>query len=306
MHVLGVVAAREDVLEPSAVFAIGNHLTVVDCLCQLALDLLAAVPADANPVVATGAVDRWDDLYELVAPADQPRIASLARKLWLPRLHLLGFDPKAGESLADTNLRAHLLATFGKMGEPGVVDEARHRFAKLAADPHSLDGPLKTTWLAIVARNASSTEWDALAAIAASAPTAVERQAYYALLGKAVDKSLAQRTLDLALTGKAGTTSAQLIDTVSEENADLAFDFALAHRATVESLLDSSGGKTAFIAGLGSRSRDPAMVGKLQGLLASAPDAEKRPVRAKIASLRQKLANDPRMAQQTAAWLDGR
>ncbi|MBO9498146.1 MAG: M1 family metallopeptidase [Novosphingobium sp.] len=271
-----------------------------------ALDLLAAVPGDANPVVATGAVDRWDDVYELATPADRARVAGLARELWLPRLSLLGFDPKPGESLVDTNLRAHLLATLGKMGEPGVLDEARRRFAGLAADPHSLDGPLKTTWLEIVARNASTAEWDALAAMAANAPTAVERQAYYGLLGRAVDKALAQRTLDFALTGKAGTTSAQMIGAVSEENADLAFDFALAHRATVESLLDSSGGKTAFIAGLGSASRDPAMVRKLEALLEAAPEAEKRPIRAKIASLRQKLASNPRMARQAAAWLDRR
>ncbi|WEK45294.1 MAG: M1 family metallopeptidase [Candidatus Andeanibacterium colombiense] len=271
-----------------------------------ALNLLAAVPQAANPVVAEGAVERWGALYDLASEADKPRLAALARSLWLPRLQQLGFDPKASESLVDTSLRGQLLATFGDMGEPSVVAEARRRFDRLAQDPHSLDGPLKTTWLAIIARNASAAEWDRLAAMAAGAPSAVERQAYYALLGKPVDKLLAQKALDLALTGQAGTSSARIIDAVSDENADLAYDFALANRAKVENLLDSGGGKAEFIAGLGSGSHDPAMIGKLEALLKAAPDAEKRPIEAKIAALRQKLASDPRMAEQAGAWLAAR
>ena len=64
-----------------------------------ALNLLAAVPGDANPVVAAGAVERWRALYDLASDADKPRIATLARSLWLPRLQQLGFDPLQKESL---------------------------------------------------------------------------------------------------------------------------------------------------------------------------------------------------------------
>ena len=94
-------------------------------------------------------------------------------------------------------------------------------------------------------------------------------------------------------------TLGRMVDAVSDENADLAYDFALANRAAVENLLDSSGGKAEFIASLGAHSHDPAMVGKLEALLKTVPDEEKRPIEAKIAALRQKLASDPRMASQT-------
>lgn len=269
-----------------------------------ALDLLAAVPGDANPVVATDAIDRWGALHGLAADPDKARIAPLARTHWLARLEQLGFDPKPDESLADTDLRGHLLGTFGDMGDPTVVAEARRRFAALAADPRSLDGPLKTTWLAIVARNATPAEWDRLAAMAETAPNAVERQAYYRLLGAATDRALAQRALEFALTGKAGTTSAAIIAAVSGENPDLAYEFALAHRAAIEGLLDSGGGKASFIAGLGAGSHDPKMVGKLEAFLATVPEDEKRPIEARIAALRQKLDSEPRMAKQLTAWLD--
>src|SRR5690606_32628729 len=125
------------------------------------------------------------------------------------------------------------------------------------------DGPLKTTWLTIAARNATPAEWDRLMALATEAPTQVERQAYYRLLGATGDKALAQRALDFAVTGQAGTASAAIVKAVADRNPDLAYDFSIAHRAKVEALLDS-GGREGFIAELATTSRDPAMIGKLE------------------------------------------
>jgi aminopeptidase N len=152
-----------------------------------ALDLLAGVPGDANPLVAAGAVARWDRVHDLAPEAARPAVAALARDAWLPRLRQLGFDPRPGESLVDTDLRGDLLRVLGRMGDKTVAAEARRRFAALATDSKSLDGPLKTTWLGIIARNATATEWDRLAELAGTAPNAVERQAYLTLLGAAKD-----------------------------------------------------------------------------------------------------------------------
>jgi len=268
----------------------------------LALDLLSAVPGDANPVVAQGAVSRWGAVHGFADEGERDRVAALAQAAWLPRLRQLGFDPRSGESLADTDLRADLLTELGDMGDPAVVDEARRRFAALESDPRSLDGPLKTTWLAIVARNADASQWDALMRLASNAPTQVERQAFYRLLGAATDPALAQRALDFAITGEAGTSSAAIITAVAAGNADLAFDFALANRTKVDGLLDS-GGREGYIAGLAATSRDPAMIGKLERLAASSPADERRPVERRIVSLRQVLANGPRLAGEIRDWL---
>ena len=188
------------------------------------------------------------------------------------------------------------------MDEPTVAAEARRRFALLQDDPRALDGPLKTTWLAIAARNASASEWDRLRQLATTAPGQVERQAFYRLLGAAKDPALAQKALDFALTGEAGTSSAAIIAAVSAENADLAFDFAVAHRAAVEALVDS-GGQPDYIAGLAAASRDPAMIGKLERFGATLTSDLRRPVDARIAALRQRLDSEPRLTREIGQWL---
>jgi aminopeptidase N len=270
-----------------------------------ALDLLMAVPGNANPVVAQGAVARWAQIHGYANEADKPKAAALASERWLPRLEQLGFDSKAGESLADTDLRGDLVTTLGNIGDAAVAAEARRRFAALESDPKALDGPLKTIWLAIVARNATPAEWDRLAAMARTAPTATEKLNYYELLGGVKDAALAQRALDFALTGEAGTASAQIISAVAGEHPDLAFDFALANRAKVDPLVDGSG-RTGYIAGLAAASRDPAMIGKLERFRDASPGDERRGIERRIAQIRQRLESEPRLAREIRAWLAAR
>ncbi|MEO6389150.1 MAG: M1 family aminopeptidase [Croceibacterium sp.] len=268
----------------------------------LALDLLSAVPGDANPVVAGVAVERWNAAYGLVAAADRPRIAALTATRWLPRLRELGFDTTANESLVDTDLRGTLLTVLGDMDEPTVVAEARRRFVRMQSEPKALDGPLKTIWLTIAARNATPAEWETLKTLATTAPSQVERQAFYRLLGAAKDPELAQKAFDFALTGQAGTSSAAIMSAVAGENPDFAFDYALAHRTTVDPVIDS-GGQAEFFAGLARQSRDPAIVGKLESYAATLSALDRRPVDVRLSSLRQRLVSEPRMASEIATWL---
>jgi aminopeptidase N len=270
-----------------------------------ALDLLSAVPGDANPVVAQGAVARWSLVHDTALETAKPEVVARARERWLPRLEQLGFDPKPGESLVDTELRGDLIRVLGRMGDATVAAEARRRLAALAADPKALDGPLKTIWLGIVARNATAAEWDRLAELATSAPSAVERQAYFTLLGAAKDPALAHKALEFALTGEAGTTSAAIIAAVAASNADLAFDFAIANRTKVEPLVDSSG-RAGYLAGLAATSRDPAMIGKLEAFRATVPEDEWREVDRRIAGIRERLATEPRLAGEIGGWLAAR
>ena len=267
-----------------------------------ALDMLVALRGDANPVVAQGAVARWAAAHGYAAEADKPTVAAMAHERWLPRLQQLGFDPRPRESLADTELRADLVRVLGNMSDETVAAEARRRFAALERDPKALDGPLKTTWLAIVARNATVAEWDRLAALARTAPTATERLSYYGLLGGVKDAALAQRALDFALTGQGGTSSAAIIAAVAAEHPDLAFDFARANEDKVETLVDASG-FTGWIAGLATASRDPAMIGKLERFRDASPADERRGIERRIAQIRQRLDSEPRLAREIGAWL---
>jgi aminopeptidase N len=270
-----------------------------------ALAMLLAIPGDANPVVAQGAVARWVGLYGVASDTDRARVAALARERWLPRLQLLGFEPRESDSLTDANLRSELITALGGMGDETVANEARRRFAALAADPRAMDGPLKTTWLGIVARNATPAEWEQLLELARTSTSAVERQAYFTLLGATTDPALAKRAFDFALTGEAGTVSPRIMTTVAGGNADFAFDYAMANRAGVEKLIDTFG-QASFIAGLAVTSRDPAMVGKLEALRDSLPQDQRRAIERRIAALKQRFESEPRMREQLGELLAGR
>jgi aminopeptidase N len=268
-----------------------------------AFDLLAAVPPNANSVVAESAVNRWREFYPVLDnDSDRAALAAELRKLWLPRLQALGFEPRDGEQLVDANLRSALIAGLGEMGDPTVLEQARGRFARLANDPKALDGPLKTTWLNIVARNATAADWELLSQLAERSTSSVEKAAYYELLGAAKDRALAQKALDFALTGKAGTTSAAIITSVARANPDLAYDFTIAHRQQAEALVDDSG-KPRFYQRLVGTSVDPAMVGKLETLGGALPADQRTPIDQALASLKDRLETYPRRRTSLHSWL---
>jgi len=136
----------------------------------------------------------------------------------------------------------------------------------------------------------------------AMAHSAVEKAAYYELLGAAQDRTLAQKTLDFALTGKAGTTSAAIITSVAAANPDLAFDFTVAHQKQAEALVDDSG-KARFYQRLVGNSVDPAMVGKLETLRAALPEDQRAPIDQALASLKDRLETYPRLRMALHDWL---
>jgi aminopeptidase N len=272
-----------------------------------ALDLLAAIPRDANPVVAASAVDQWRAVHSVTEDqADQAALVKVMQDLWLPRLEALGYEPRAGEELADANLRSELISTLGAMRDERVLAEARQRFARLADDPRALDGPLKTTWLAIAANNASAEDWALLADLAAKSTSTVEKGSYYQQLGAVADAALAQKALDLALSGEAGlTNSAAIISSVAWQHPELAYDFVMANRAGVEELVDDSG-RARFFTGLAATSTDPAMVERLESLRASLPEDQRQPVERALASLQDRLTSYPRLRTEIHEWLAAR
>ncbi len=269
------------------------------------LDLLAALPGNANPRVAGEAVGRFAGLYDRLEghATAQSALAARAIALWKPRMAALGYDPRADETLPDADLRASLVATLGRLGDSDVLAQARRRFAALDSDPHALDGPLKQAWLTIIARNASTADWDKLARLANASTATVERSDLFTHLGGARDPALAARALDLALTDQPGaTTSAALIAAVAGEHSELAFDFFVAHRAAVLALLDKSA-RTTYIERLAARADSVGMVAKLTAYGQTLPADARPPVDRALARLVNRLAIKQRVVQQTAGWL---
>ncbi len=272
------------------------------------LALLGAVPAGANPLVASEAIGRFSELYnrfgkDQAGMAGKAAVAARAIKAWKPRLDTLGFVPRKDESLAVATLRSDLIAVLGKMGEPGVVAEARRQFALLDANPRAMDGPLKTVWQGMIARKAGLAEWTKLEKLAEAATSSVERANLFTLLGAAEDAALAQKTLDLSLTTTPGaTTSAAMIAQVSSKHTGLAFDFYLANREKILSLVDASG-RSRFLGRLTSGADTQALADRLTAYAASLDSEMRTPVEQSLSEIRNRLAAKPRITRQTLAWL---
>jgi aminopeptidase N len=270
-----------------------------------AISMLAAVPVRGDATVSAAAVGEFAKLYDDLGDdiAAKRQMGELIAKRFGPRLASLGFTARARETLPEANLRADLIAALGRLGEARTVAEARRRFAQLERNPRALDGPLKTTWLRIIAANATRAEWDRLAALAKSSSGLVERSTYYQLLARSRDPVLARAALDLALTETPpATVRADMIRLVAEGHADLAFPYALENRKAIEALVDDSSQATYF-ARLAGSATNPATVTALEGFAASLRADERKPVDRVIGQLRQAFAERPGLAAGIKTWL---
>jgi len=220
-----------------------------------------------------------------------------------PIAQRLGWDPKPGEADNDAITRRTVLSILGELGEPATVAEARRRFERWLADPESLTGSGRRTVLGVVAANADATTWDLLLAEANESKDPTDRNRLFALLGMSDDTALLDRALQLAISGKTSPTEAPgLIGAVAETDPDRAFDFAIAHRAKVEPLLEPTS-RTSYFARLAFGSRDPAMLGKLEKYAATIPASSRGEVEKSAAAIRDRLVVIKAQMPQMDRWL---
>ncbi|MGZ6016196.1 MAG: M1 family metallopeptidase, partial [Phenylobacterium sp.] len=180
-----------------------------------------------DPVVLSaliGQLGAMDDNYKGLP--GQAAFRAFARARLAPAFARIGWDSKPGESDNTAVLRRSLLNVLGKFDDPGVIAEARRRFAGLLANPDSLHGAARLTVLSIVASHADAAAWDQLHALAQKSTESTDRSRLYSYLGTAHDPALADKALALALTKEPPATDApNLISAVSIAYPDKAYDF---------------------------------------------------------------------------------
>jgi aminopeptidase N len=273
----------------------------------VALSLLDAVPADASQRVIEDAVGNFAGYYELFKddPKRQAQLAKITSARFGSVIGKLGMVQKADEPLIQSNLRSSLIASLGSMGDKAVLAEANRLFAALDKDPAALDGPLRTTWLAIIARNADKATWDKLRKLGQTAESQRVKSTMYGLLGRSRNKALSQAALDLALTTEPGaTTSAGIIGAVAGEYPDFAVDFALANLDNVLALVDVAS-RSEYVAQLAGGSEDPAMPAKLDAYAKKHLTADSRKtVDQAITAINTRIKTRPRIKSEIRAWLD--
>jgi aminopeptidase N len=271
------------------------------------LGIARAVPADADPQVWSDVAASFNTLDDYYRGDDvhQAALRKFALATLAPAFARVGWTASAGESDPVTILRTNLIGTLAALGDQSVVDEARRRFAASESDPAAMPAALRRTILGIVAYNADAATWDKLHAQAKAETTPLIKDQLYGLLASPRDAALAERALELALTDEPGATnSAGMISYVSYEHPDLAFDFAVAHRDAVDKLVDSTS-RSRFYPGLGSGSRDPAMIAKLNAFAdAHIARSSRRATDTAIASITYRREVIEKRMPQVSAWLE--
>ncbi|HEY4146203.1 M1 family metallopeptidase, partial [Pinirhizobacter sp.] len=225
------------------------------------MDLAKAVTTDSVPQVWGEVVDGMQglDSYYRGDAARQATFRKFAIARLSPEMKRVGWMPTHGEPAPVTILRTHLISALGSFGDKAVLAEAQRRF-----DANDMPAELRKTIMAVVASNANAATWDKLHAQAKAETTPLVKDQLYFLLSTVKDDALAQRALDLALTDEPGATnSAGMITGVGRNHPDMAFDFAVAHKAQVDKLVDSTS-SARYYPGIGGSSFDPSMIGKVQ------------------------------------------
>ena len=229
-----------------------------------ALVLMAQARAGLHPYVLaniTGQIGALDSLYR-----DLPgRAAFRAYGLHVlrPLFAKVGWTARPAEDSNISQLRSQLLDTLSELDDPAVIGAARKRFAVYLKNPNGLTGDLRDSVLSIVAAHADAATWNQLHALARNAKSSLEKHQFYALLGSAHDRALAQRALDLVLADEAPVTLRPAIAAaVSDYYPDMAFDYVAAHADAINAMLEPDS-RNEFAPQLAAGSYDPAMAAKL-------------------------------------------
>jgi len=267
------------------------------------LELAKVAPQVEEPVVLSAVANELSALGRLYRASDGKAYRAFATLRLQPILARIGWDPRPGEGVNVPGLRDDVARALSELDDPGVREEARSRFRAALAHPGALTGALEQTVQSVVARNANAQEWEALHGLARQATLAAERNRLYRLLGSTKDPVLADRALRLALSGEAPATAAPgIIASVSTLHPDKAFDFAMAHRAQVDAMLEPTS-RAGYYSRLGQGSRDKAMLDKLNTLAASLPASSRGEVRKAASEVRHRRAVAERWLVEVDRWL---
>jgi aminopeptidase N len=275
-----------------------------------ALELVKATPASADPQVWSRIAGLFYGLHWRYGSepgfdkARQQRLDAFAIARLAPVMAQTGWTARAGEDPAVANLREQLIEILSELGDPGVIAEARRRYAAMDKDPSSAPGPLRKTVLSVVAQHADAATWEQLRTRARAETTPLLRDRLYVLLASTEDKALAERALQLALTDEPGlTNSAAMISAVAQRYPDMAVDFALANMEKINERVDASS-RSRYFARLAGSSANPAMIDKLKSYAqASLAPSSRGDVDAAIAAIRDRIRTNAARLPEIDAWL---
>jgi len=174
----------------------------------------------------------------LVNESDREAYRDWVRTLLAPVAKEVGWEPKAGESDSQKNLRANLLQVLGDTGrDPGALAEARKLTEQALQNPASVETSLAGAAFGLTALNGDSALYDNLMTGMKNAKTPELYYLYFFTLPGFSDPQLLQRALDYSISPEVRPQDApSLLGAVMANPAGekLAWNFVRSHWAEVE------------------------------------------------------------------------
>jgi aminopeptidase N len=193
----------------------------------------------------------------------QAAFRSFGRTLLDPLFSKVGWDAQPGESQNTALLRETLLDALSQFDDPGVIAEAKKRFAAYLRDPSHITPDTRRSMLRIVALHADAPLWEQLHTLAKNGKSAMEKDELYRILGTVRDHALAAKALALTLGNEVAiTTRPSIVRAVGIAHPDMAFDFVNGHQKLVMSWLEGDS-QNQFVPRVATGSNDPRMIAKL-------------------------------------------
>jgi aminopeptidase N len=266
------------------------------------LDLVAQLPADANPALVE---DTIASLTALVGYANgrpsEAAVKAYALRTLRPFFTHIGWEARAGEHPNAPLTRAQLIAALGGLGDEAVVAEVRRRVAD-----DDLPAPIRNAVLGVYAANVTPEQYDALLAQAREAGDFVEQRRAWFRVASARDEALARRTLRMVLGDDIPRQiRTQVLSIVAGGHNQLAWDFLVTNRAAIEALLDPLT-RLEYPPGLASASSNPAMIAALEAYARDFPDGARPTVAAAIAAIRIRAETVQQRMPAVERWIAAR
>lgn len=254
------IADELGILSDSEALGLAGYEPVSD-----ALQLSQQARPGMDPLFLDAVADQLSGLVRFYRDVStKPAYEAYARAILQPLLARVGWASVPNEDPNVTILRSDLLGALSNLDDPTTVAKARGLFEAYVRNPDALSGDQRASVLSIVAAHADAAIWEQLHVLAKTTSNTLEKRRYYALLGSARNRSLAQQALGLTLTNETEITQRPgLIRAVANYYPDSAFDFAVAHMAQVNSWLEPDS-RNGFVVQLLSTSIDPGANAKLK------------------------------------------
>ena len=269
------------------------------------MTLADRLPASADPRVWSATLDAISEIDRLYQDTPgQAAFRGWARRRLRPLMARVGWGGGPPSKDRFAVLRPALITAMAELEDPAVLGEAARRYAGFRRDPASLPAGLRGAVLGIAGRQADAAAFDALRLKARSAHDPQEQRQYLLALARAEDPAIAQRALDLSLSPEVpATLGPVMVRVVAARHPDLAWRFALAHRAELTPRLDPSQ-QISFMPTVLRASSDPARADDLHAYAEKTyPPGGRREATRAEAEIRRKADVKSRCLPEIDRWL---